>query len=52
MHSILAQARGKQATTEIMMGEDVLSLVVQPGMDQTLAMGLLIIQSDIWKSKF
>lgn len=51
---IVAQATRKQATTEIMLGEDVLSLVVQPGMDQTLVMGLLIIQSDIqkWKSKF
>lgn len=40
---IIAQVTRKQATSEIMLGDDVLSLVVQPGIDQTFVMGLLII---------
>lgn len=40
---IIAQVTRKQATPGIMLGDDVLSLVVQPGIDKTLVMGLLII---------
>jgi len=40
---IIAQAARKQATSGIMLGDDVLNLVVQPGVDQTFVMGLLII---------
>lgn len=40
---IVAQVTRKQATPGIMLGDDVLSLVVQPGIDKTLVMGLLII---------
>lgn len=46
---IVAQARRKQATSEVMLGDDVLSLVVQHGIDQAFVIGLLIIQSDIQK---
>lgn len=44
---IVAQARRKQATSGVMLGDDVLRLVVQHGIDQTFVVGLLIIQSDI-----
>jgi len=44
---IIAQATRKQATSEIMLGDDVLSLVVQPGIDQTFVMALLIIFNQI-----
>eukprot|EP00253_Pinus_taeda_P001952 PITA_01952 len=40
---IIAQVTRKQATSGIILGNDVLSLVVQPGMDQTFMMELLII---------
>lgn len=44
---IIAQAKRKVATPEIMLGNDVLSLVVQPGIDQAFVMGLLIIFNQI-----
>jgi len=44
---IIAQATRKQATSKIMLGEDVLSLVVQPGIDQAFVMGLFIIFNQI-----
>lgn len=44
---IIAQAKRKVAAPEIMLGEDVLSLVVQPGIDQAFVMGLLIIFNQI-----
>lgn len=40
---IIAQVTRKQGTMGVMLGDDVLSLVVQPGIDQTFVMGLLII---------
>jgi hypothetical protein len=46
----LAQATRKQATSEIMLGDDVLSLVVQPGIDQAFVMGLLIIFNQIFRT--
>jgi len=46
---IVAQATRKQATSEVMLGDDVLNLVVEHGIDETLVMGLLIIQSDMQK---
>nr|ADE75958.1 unknown [Picea sitchensis] len=48
---IVAQATRKQATSKIMLGDDVLSLVVQPAIDQTFIMGLLIIFNQIFTSE-
>lgn len=42
---IIAQATRKQAASGIMLGDDVLSLVVQPGIDQTFVMGLIMMFS-------
>lgn len=46
---IVAEATRKQATSKIMLGDDVLSLLVQPGIDQTLAMALFIIFNQIFR---
>eukprot|EP00253_Pinus_taeda_P007193 PITA_07193 len=40
---IIAQVKPKEATSEIMLGDDVLGLVVQPGIDQIFVMGLAVI---------
>lgn len=45
---IIAQAKRKVAKPDIMLGEDVLSLVVQPGIDQAFVMGLLIVFNQIF----
>lgn len=47
--AIVAQATRKQATSKIMLGEDVLSFLVQPGIDQTLALTLFIIFNKVFK---
>lgn len=48
---IIAEATRKQATSKIILGNDVVSLVVQPGIDQTFVMGLLIIFDQIFRSE-
>jgi len=46
---MLKAATRKQATSKIMLGEDVLSFLVQPGIDQTLALTLFIIFNKVFK---
>eukprot|EP01018_Ginkgo_biloba_P004650 Gb_03357 [translate_table: standard] len=40
--AIVAEVKRKQATSEVMLGDDVFSLVVQPGYDQAFVMGLVV----------
>ncbi|GLJ10554.1 hypothetical protein SUGI_0130470 [Cryptomeria japonica] len=40
---IVAQVKRKEARSDIMLGEDVISLVIQPRVDQAFIMGLLVI---------
>ncbi|GLJ51338.1 hypothetical protein SUGI_1091530 [Cryptomeria japonica] len=44
---IIAQVKRKEAKSDIMLGNDVLSLVVEGGVDQTFIMGLLIMFNQI-----
>eukprot|EP01018_Ginkgo_biloba_P004649 Gb_03358 [translate_table: standard] len=41
--SIVAEVKRKNATSDVMLGDDVFSLVVQPGFDQAFIMGLIVI---------
>ncbi|XP_059068817.1 protein LURP-one-related 12-like [Cryptomeria japonica] len=44
---IIAQIKRKEAKSDIMLGNDVLSLVVEAGVDQAFLMGLLIMFNQI-----
>uniref|UniRef100_A0A0C9S982 TSA: Wollemia nobilis Ref_Wollemi_Transcript_8676_899 transcribed RNA sequence n=1 Tax=Wollemia nobilis TaxID=56998 RepID=A0A0C9S982_9CONI len=44
---VIAEVKRKEAKSNVMLGDDVFSLVVQPGADQAFVMGLVIILDQI-----
>ena len=41
--SVLGQVKRKQTTSGMLLGDDVLTLMVEPNIDRTLIMGLVVV---------